>query len=235
MSTYLSSKKIIDSLLANSKFVNLAKNLVNSDKSTPIYIETYDALYFLIYIMNNKQHRVEILPHESDMFKMNSEVAKPIIDCIKDLKKFAGLSFGEIPSYQLRIMGLGQMAHSYNNIYLQYNTQSKRYRIIIEGPSYQAPVKQELTMKSNLNRSSITKTYMVGVQNMLKYMTNDDVWEALKASYDAFQDLKASYEAASHQILSDFLERKTLLLGERAGGSRKKKSVKKQQKNILES
>jgi hypothetical protein len=72
--------------------------------------------------MNNKQYRVEILPDESGMFKMNSEIAKPIIDCIKDLKKFAELSFGEIPRYQLRIMGLGQMAHSYNNIYLQYNT-----------------------------------------------------------------------------------------------------------------
>jgi hypothetical protein len=40
--------KIIDSLLANSKFVNLAKILVNSDKGTPKYLETYDALNALL-------------------------------------------------------------------------------------------------------------------------------------------------------------------------------------------
>jgi hypothetical protein len=48
VTTYLSSKKIIDSLLANSKFVNLAKTLVNSDKGTPKYLETYDALNALL-------------------------------------------------------------------------------------------------------------------------------------------------------------------------------------------
>jgi hypothetical protein len=40
--------RIIDSLLANPKFVNLAKILVNSDKGTPKYLETYDALNALL-------------------------------------------------------------------------------------------------------------------------------------------------------------------------------------------
>jgi len=40
VSTYLSSVRIIDSLLANSQFVNLAKTLVNSDKGTPTYLAT---------------------------------------------------------------------------------------------------------------------------------------------------------------------------------------------------
>ena len=48
VSTYLSSVRIIDSLLANPKFVNLAKILVNSDKGTPKYLETYDALNALL-------------------------------------------------------------------------------------------------------------------------------------------------------------------------------------------
>ena len=48
VSTYLSSVRIIDSLLANSKFVNLAKTLVNSDKSTPKYVETYYAIDSLL-------------------------------------------------------------------------------------------------------------------------------------------------------------------------------------------
>jgi hypothetical protein len=44
----LSSKAIIDSLLVNPQFVNLAKILVNSDKGTPTYLETYDALNALL-------------------------------------------------------------------------------------------------------------------------------------------------------------------------------------------
>ena len=48
VSTYLSSKRIIDSLLANSQFVSLAKILVNSDKGSKIYLATYDALNALL-------------------------------------------------------------------------------------------------------------------------------------------------------------------------------------------
>jgi hypothetical protein len=48
VSTYLSSKRIIDSLLTNSKFINFAKILVNSDKGTNIYLETYDSLNALL-------------------------------------------------------------------------------------------------------------------------------------------------------------------------------------------
>jgi len=40
--------KIIDFLFANSQFINLAKILVNSDKGTPKYLETYDALNSLL-------------------------------------------------------------------------------------------------------------------------------------------------------------------------------------------
>jgi hypothetical protein len=48
VSTYLSSKRILDSLLANTQFVNLAKILVNSNKGSTIYLETYDALNALL-------------------------------------------------------------------------------------------------------------------------------------------------------------------------------------------
>jgi len=44
VSTYLSSKRIIDSLLANPQFVNLAKILVNSDKGTNAYLAAYVGL-----------------------------------------------------------------------------------------------------------------------------------------------------------------------------------------------
>ena len=67
--------------------------------------------------MNNKHYRVEILPTERGIFKMNSPMAKPIIDCIKNLKIFAGFSFGEVPGYELRIMKLcDTMGHSYKKV-----------------------------------------------------------------------------------------------------------------------
>ena len=47
-STYLSSKRIIDSLLANPQFVNLAKTIVNSIKGSKTYLETYDELNVLL-------------------------------------------------------------------------------------------------------------------------------------------------------------------------------------------
>lgn len=47
-STYLASRRIIDSLLGNPQFVYLAKTLVNNDKGTPKYLETYDALNALL-------------------------------------------------------------------------------------------------------------------------------------------------------------------------------------------
>lgn len=162
--------------------------------------------------MNNKQYRVEIFKGESGMFKMNSETAKPIIHCIKNLKEFAGFTFGEIPSYDLRIMSLGRPPHTLRNIFLQYNTRSGRYRIIVEAPSHQVPSELELTMLSNTNRSQLTKE-LDNVQEMLRFITDDAFWRELNASYNA-----------SQQILSDFMKKYRQM--NHAGGSKKKKSVK---------
>ena len=62
---------------------------------------------------------------------------------------------------------------------------------------------------------------MEDVKHMLRFITDDTFWRKLNDSYNA-----------SQQILSDFTDfmRRHPLMGERAGGSRKKKSVKKQQK-----
>jgi hypothetical protein len=153
---------------------------------------------------NNKQYRVEILPSEigTGMFEMKSDIAKPIIHSIKNLKKFAGLTFGEIPSYELRIMQVGKMTHSNRTLYVQYNTNSKRYRIIIESPSNQVPDVRQLTMNSNRNnnRSSITKSQMAGVKYVLRYMADDTFWGELNYSYNA-----------SQQILSDFMRKYQLM------------------------
>ena len=74
VSTYLSSVKIIDSLLANSKFVNLAKILVNSDKGSAIYLKTYDALNALLISLGITE-RVNIM--KSDGCAWYANLAKP--------------------------------------------------------------------------------------------------------------------------------------------------------------
>jgi len=70
VSTYLSSKKIIDSLLANPQFVNLAKILVNSDKGTPKYLETYDALNALLKSLGITE-RVQIIKSDGGYWYTN--------------------------------------------------------------------------------------------------------------------------------------------------------------------
>lgn len=163
---------------------------------------------------NNKEYRVEILPHETEMFSMKSEISKPIIDSIKNLKKIAGFTFHEIPGYDLRIMGIGQIPHSLRNIFLQYNTRSGRYRIIVESPSYQVPNIQKLTMKNNNNRSLITKEIFPAVQNMLRFITNDTFWKELNELYEYYQNFTSKYS-----------------IYPQSGGSKNKKSVKKNTKN----
>jgi hypothetical protein len=169
--------------------------------------------------MSNIQYRVEIFPDESSMFKMNSETAKPIIDCIKNLKVFARFTFGEVPSHELRIMGIGQIPHTWRNMFLQYNTRSGRYRILVEAPSHQVPSELELTMQSNNNRSQLTKQQLPRVQTMLRFITDDAFWRELNASHNACQ-----------QILSDFSRKYPRM--NHAGGSKNKKSVKKNTKSI---
>jgi hypothetical protein len=66
--------KIIDSLLGNSKFVNLAKTLVNSDKGTPKYLATYDALNALLISLGITE-RVNII--KSDGGHWYSNLRKP--------------------------------------------------------------------------------------------------------------------------------------------------------------
>jgi hypothetical protein len=36
-------------------------------------------------------------------------------------------------------MDIGRTEHSYRHLFLQYNTASKKYRIIVEAPSHQVP------------------------------------------------------------------------------------------------
>jgi hypothetical protein len=171
---------------------------------------------------NNKQYRVEILPSEigTGMFEMKSDIAKQIIDCIKNLKRFAGFSFGQIDDgYDLRIMELGKSGKSLINMFLQYNTKSRRYRIIIEAPSnsHQIPSEQDLTMTNNINRSLIIKRRFEDVQRMLRFINNEIFWRELNSLYDYYKNFIIRYP----------------IMGEIAGGGlEKKKLVKKQQKYI---
>jgi hypothetical protein len=74
VSTYLSSVKIIDSLLANTQFVNLAKILVNSNKGSTIYLETYDALNALLISLGITER---LVIQKSDGITQYSNLYKP--------------------------------------------------------------------------------------------------------------------------------------------------------------
>jgi hypothetical protein len=71
VSTYLSSKRIIDSLLENYKFVNLATTIVNSDKGTPTYLETYDALDILLISLGIIEQHITIIKSDGSAWYAN--------------------------------------------------------------------------------------------------------------------------------------------------------------------
>jgi hypothetical protein len=71
VSTYLSSKRILDSLFANPQFVNLAKILVNSNKGSTIYLETYDALNALLISLGITE-RVNIMKSDGGFWYSNT-------------------------------------------------------------------------------------------------------------------------------------------------------------------
>lgn len=48
VSTYLSSKSVIQSLLSNPQFVSLASTLVTSDRGTTVYLNTYASISSLL-------------------------------------------------------------------------------------------------------------------------------------------------------------------------------------------
>ena len=48
VSTYLVSKKVLDSLLANSQFLSLAKTIVNSARGSAAYLAAYNSLNALL-------------------------------------------------------------------------------------------------------------------------------------------------------------------------------------------
>ena len=71
VSTYLSSKRILDSLLANSQFVNLAKTLVNSDKGTVLYETTYDEIDALLLSLKVIKERINIIKSDGGFWYEN--------------------------------------------------------------------------------------------------------------------------------------------------------------------
>ena len=70
-STYLLSKKIIDSLFANTQFVNLAKTIVNSNKGTNIYLAAYVGLDNLLISLGITE-RVNIMKSDGGFWYSNT-------------------------------------------------------------------------------------------------------------------------------------------------------------------
>jgi hypothetical protein len=143
--------------------------------------------------MNPKDlgYRVEVFQNEPDsMFKMES--ASLIINAIKNLKKFETFEFTEVPSWDLRIMKVVLVEHSYRSYYLQYNTNSRRYRLIVYSPNdHQIPKREDLTMINNNNRSKLFTTNMTRrdevriskIMYVLNLMKDNDFWNELNDLY----------------------------------------------------
>ena len=65
VSTYLSSKKVLDSLLANSQFLTLAKTIVNSTIGSTKYLAAYSSLNALLLSLK--------ITDEVNIFRSNGE------------------------------------------------------------------------------------------------------------------------------------------------------------------
>ena len=70
-STYLLSKKIIDSLFANIQFVNLAKTIVNSNKGSATYLAAYIGLDNLLASLGITE-RINIMKSDGDFWYSNT-------------------------------------------------------------------------------------------------------------------------------------------------------------------
>ena len=71
VSTYLSSKAIIDSLLANSQFVNLAETIVNSNRGSATYLAAYVGLDNLLASLGITE-RVNIMKSDGGFWYSNT-------------------------------------------------------------------------------------------------------------------------------------------------------------------
>ena len=72
VSTYLASKKVIDSLLANSQFVNLAKTIVNSNRGSAEYLAAYSSLNALLTSLGVTE-RVNIIKSDGGYWYANNQ------------------------------------------------------------------------------------------------------------------------------------------------------------------
>lgn len=136
------------------------------------------------------------------------EITEPIIDAIKKLRKFQNFYFNEIPLWDLRIMKVNISEHSHRSYFLQYNTKSERYRLIVLSPEHQIKSREELTMKSNNNHSPAFKSsyltsykknnkienYRVSqIMSVLELLKNDNFWNDLNNLYEQTKIFENKY------------------------------------------
>ena len=72
VSTYLASKKVIDSLLANSQFLTLAKTIVNSNRGSAEYLAAYSSLNALLISLGVTE-RVNIIKSDGGYWYANNQ------------------------------------------------------------------------------------------------------------------------------------------------------------------
>ena len=182
-------------------------------------------------------YRIEVYKNQANnnnYFKMKGDIAKPIIDCIeKKLITFAGYTFGEVND-KSRIMKIDRLGgHQTKELFIYYLKDHNTYRIIVKDHEYKLKhIEKNLIManesihspfiKKSLNNTPIQhrKNNDPIIEHVIKpnvkLISNDEFWNELKGLYEYNKEFKSKWT--------------NFIMNQAGGGSKKKKSVKKNTK-----
>jgi hypothetical protein len=151
--------------------------------------------------MYNDNYRVEVFPNEDDdIFVMKN--AQLIKDGIQKMNVVGDFVFNNIDDWDLRIMKINIIEHSYKYYYLQYNTKSKRHRLIVTSPAHQVPLREGMTMESDNDISKMYNLKYDHISKILPLISNDDFWIGL---YDLYYQ-RLDHDLKVRQFTDSFIK-----------------------------
>jgi hypothetical protein len=168
--------------------------------------------------------RVEVNSSEpEDMFKM--EHAGPIKNAINNMKSFDQLLLNEIPDWELRLCLLSTGGHSYNHFYLQYNTVSKKTRIICKGYEHQAPSRESFAL--------LRERFAEQIRICVGYLSDDEFWQTAMKFISEIEKIQQKMKYLAGRALAGVSPIVPPLTGLAAHMQMGGKSIKKKSKKGL--
>lgn len=128
-------------------------------------------------------YNVEVFVGDSDEF-FNMKNADPVKYSIANIKSVDKFKFNDIPIWHLRIMHVPIMEHSHRMYYIQYNTESRRHRLIVRSPEHQKPRREELQMVSDTQRSLFYQQRKTEIDKIVRLISDDKFWNSLNSIYN---------------------------------------------------